>query len=308
MGAPGFWDDQATATRISTEHSRLNRKLERYEKLTGDYEDATGFVELGEEEAGVVELVDSLEAELATLEEDALFTGKYDTGDAVLEIHAGTGGTDAQDWAEMLLRMYLRWAERAASTPSARGEPGEEAGLKSRDRDRAGRERLRHAEGRARRASPGAALAVRLRPPAAHLVRAGRRGPARRRRRGGRDRRVRPADRHLPFERRGRAARQQDRLRGTHHAPPRAASSSSARTSARRRPNKATGDAASSARVSSSSRRRSARPSSRASEAPRRTSGSGVKSARTCSTHTSSSRTTEPTTRSATRSRCSTAG
>jgi peptide chain release factor 2 len=132
MGAPGFWDDQATATRISTEHSRLNRKLERYEKLTGDYEDATGFVELGEEEAGVVELVDSLEAELATLEEDALFTGKYDTGDAVLEIHAGTGGTDAQDWAEMLLRMYLRWtADRGFDAEVLEESPGEEAGLKS---------------------------------------------------------------------------------------------------------------------------------------------------------------------------------
>ena len=132
MGAPGFWDDQATATRISTEQSRISRKLERYERLTGEYEDARGFLELGEDEAGVAELVASLEAELGRLEEDALFTGQYDTGDAVLEIHAGTGGTDAQDWAEMLLRMYLRWlADRGLEAEVVEASPGEAAGLKS---------------------------------------------------------------------------------------------------------------------------------------------------------------------------------
>jgi peptide chain release factor 2 len=132
MGAPGFWDDQAKATRISTEHSRITRKLERYERLTGEYEDARAFLELGEAEAGVAELIASLEAELGRLEEDALFTGQYDTGDAVLEIHAGTGGTDAQDWAEMLLRMYLRWiADRGFEADVIEASPGEEAGLKS---------------------------------------------------------------------------------------------------------------------------------------------------------------------------------
>jgi peptide chain release factor 2 len=132
MGAPGFWDDQATATRISTEHSRISRKLERYERLTAEYEDARGFLELGEDEAAVAELVASLEAELGRLEEDALFTGQYDAGDAVLEIHAGTGGTDAQDWADMLLRMYLRWvADRGFEAEVLEASPGEEAGLKS---------------------------------------------------------------------------------------------------------------------------------------------------------------------------------
>ena len=78
------------------------------------------------------QLVASLEGELARLEEDALFTGQYDTGDAVLEIHAGTGGTDAQDWADMLLRMYLRWAsDRGFATEVLEASPGEEAGLKS---------------------------------------------------------------------------------------------------------------------------------------------------------------------------------
>ena len=132
MSAPGFWDDQASASSISTEHSRLSRKLERYERLRSEYEDAQTFLELGEDEAAIADLVVSLERELDRVREDALFDGQYDAGDAVLEIHAGTGGTDAQDWAEMLLRMYLRWAaDRGFQTEVIEASPGEEAGLKS---------------------------------------------------------------------------------------------------------------------------------------------------------------------------------
>jgi peptide chain release factor 2 len=132
MGAPGFWDDQASATRISTEHSRLTRKLDRYERLQGEFSDATELLQLGEDEDEIAQLVAALEGELARLEEDALFTGQYDAGDAVLEIHAGTGGTDAQDWAEMLLRMYQRWAsDRGFEWEMIEASPGEEAGLKS---------------------------------------------------------------------------------------------------------------------------------------------------------------------------------
>jgi peptide chain release factor 2 len=132
MGAHGFWDDQASATRISTEHSRLTRKLERYERLQGEFADARELLELGEDEDEIAQLVASLEGELGRLQEDALFTGQYDGGDAVLEIHAGTGGTDAQDWADMLLRMYLRWAsDRGFETETIEASPGEEAGLKS---------------------------------------------------------------------------------------------------------------------------------------------------------------------------------
>jgi peptide chain release factor 2 len=132
MGAPGFWDDQASATRISTEHSRLTRKLERYERLRGEFDDARQLQELGEDETEIGETIQSLERELERLQEDALFTGQYDGGDAVLEIHAGTGGTDAQDWADMLLRMYLRWAsDRGFFTEVVEASPGEEAGLKS---------------------------------------------------------------------------------------------------------------------------------------------------------------------------------
>jgi peptide chain release factor 2 len=133
MGAPGFWDDQAGAARISTEHSRTARKLERYEKLRHEYEDAQELVSLGDELGDeLAESLDALERELARVQEDALFNGEYDTGDAILEIHAGTGGTDAQDWADMLLRMYLRWAaDRGFQTEVLEASPGEEAGLKS---------------------------------------------------------------------------------------------------------------------------------------------------------------------------------
>jgi peptide chain release factor 2 len=134
MGAPGFWDDQARAAALATEHARITRKLERYERLQREYEDARELVALGDEELGaeISEAIEPLERELERLQEEALFTGQYDAGDALLEIHAGTGGTDAQDWAEMLLRMYLRWAaERGFETEILEASPGEEAGLKS---------------------------------------------------------------------------------------------------------------------------------------------------------------------------------
>ena len=132
MGVPGFWDDQLRAARISTDQSRITRKLERYERLTGEFEDANELLGLGEDEIEISKLVASLENELGRLQEDALFTGQYDPGDAILEVHAGTGGTDAQDWADMLLRMYLRWtADRGFETEVLEASPGEEAGLKS---------------------------------------------------------------------------------------------------------------------------------------------------------------------------------
>jgi peptide chain release factor 2 len=133
LGAPGFWDDQQRAARISAEHARLSRRLERYERLTRDYEDARELFAMdGDMEDEIAASIEPLRDELARLQEDALFTGEYDGGDAVVTIHAGTGGTDAQDWAEILLRMYLRWASaRGFQVDLVEASPGEEAGLKS---------------------------------------------------------------------------------------------------------------------------------------------------------------------------------
>ena len=133
MGAPDFWDDQSEAARVSTEHSRVSRRLERYEALRREIDDASELLSLEPGlEAEVAEQVVPVRDELARLQEEALFNGEYDVGDAVVTITAGTGGTDAQDWAEMLLRMYLRWtADRGLRTELIEASPGEEAGLKS---------------------------------------------------------------------------------------------------------------------------------------------------------------------------------
>jgi peptide chain release factor 2 len=133
LGAPGFWDDQQNAARVSAEHARLTKRLERYERLTNDYEDARELYAMdGDMAEEIAASIAPLRSELERLQEDALFTGEYDGGDAVVTIHAGTGGTDAQDWAEILLRMYLRWAaDRGFQVELVEASPGEEAGLKS---------------------------------------------------------------------------------------------------------------------------------------------------------------------------------
>jgi peptide chain release factor 2 len=133
LGSPGFWDDQRHAAEVSAEHARLTRRLDRYRRLTQDYEDAKELLAMdGEMEGEIASSIAPLRSELDRLQEDALFSGEYDAGDALVTIHAGTGGTDAQDWAEILLRMYLRWAaDRDFQTELLEASPGEEAGLKS---------------------------------------------------------------------------------------------------------------------------------------------------------------------------------
>ncbi len=136
MGAPGFWDDQERAARVSAEHARATRKLEEFERLQADVEDLGGLVELAEEDADLAaeldEQIASVERRLAGLEEERLFSGRYDSGDALVTVNAGAGGTDAQDWAEMVLRMEMRWAEkRGFKVELLEVSPGEEAGIKS---------------------------------------------------------------------------------------------------------------------------------------------------------------------------------
>jgi len=143
MGAPGFWDDQARAARVSAEHAAASGRLSGYRELNEEVGSLAEMAELlREEQVGgqgdeelLVELAEGIataEGRLAGLEEARLFSGDHDAGDALVTINAGEGGTDAQDWAEMLLRMYLRWAERRGlRTDLKEVQEGAEAGIKS---------------------------------------------------------------------------------------------------------------------------------------------------------------------------------
>jgi peptide chain release factor 2 len=136
MQAPGFWDDSDAAAKVSAQHARTSRKLEAFRGLQSDVDDLDGLVELAEEDedlaAELGEQVASIEERLAAAEEERLFSGQYDAGDALVTVNAGAGGTDAQDWAEMVLRMEMRWAEsRGFGVELLEVSAGEEAGIKS---------------------------------------------------------------------------------------------------------------------------------------------------------------------------------
>jgi peptide chain release factor 2 len=136
MGAPGFWDDSERAAKVSSEHSKASKRLETFRSLESDVEDLGGLMEMAEEDESLQSEVEdqfaSVEARLAELEEQRLFSGPYDVGAALVSVNAGAGGTDAQDWAEMVLRMEMRWAERRGfQTELLEASAGEEAGIKS---------------------------------------------------------------------------------------------------------------------------------------------------------------------------------
>jgi peptide chain release factor 2 len=136
MQAPGFWDDQERAASVSAEHAAVARRLETFRSLERDIEDLETLEEMAAEDesiaSGLEEQRSSIDSRLAELEEARLFSGEYDSGDAVVTVNAGAGGTDSQDWAEMLLRMEMRWAERRGMKVELKeASPGEEAGIKS---------------------------------------------------------------------------------------------------------------------------------------------------------------------------------
>ena len=143
MQAPGFWDDQKTAAKVSSDHAQLNQRLADYRELQTEVDDADELFAIAREEETsgtldqgfVAELDASLsraDTHLAALEEERLFSGEHDAGGAVVTINAGEGGTDAQDWAEMLLRMYSRWAgQRGLKVDLKESQEGGEAGIKS---------------------------------------------------------------------------------------------------------------------------------------------------------------------------------
>jgi peptide chain release factor 2 len=143
MRAPGYWDDQEAAQATSSEYARLKRRLAEFQDLEsrlGDLETTEELVrETLTEDAVDVELLEELTSGLGALEreldhgeEQRFFSGPYDEGGAVVTIHPGAGGTESQDWAEMLLRMYLRWFERRGFKVDVNDVlEGDEAGIKS---------------------------------------------------------------------------------------------------------------------------------------------------------------------------------
>ena len=138
MSEPSFWDDAAAAQKLNQELAALKGGVDTYEGLKAKYEDAETLYEMGIEEndptmEGDIRAELTLIAEgLETLQLEVLLSGDYDANDAILTLHAGAGGTEAQDWTQMLLRMYGRWAERHGFTvETADLQPGDEAGVKS---------------------------------------------------------------------------------------------------------------------------------------------------------------------------------
>jgi len=118
LGRPDLWDDAEAAQAIQREFAELEDDLTLYTGLSGRIDDLETLAELAREESDesieseIESEIEALEREFDRLELRALFTGEYDERDAIVDVNSGAGGVDAQDWAEMLLRMYLRWAER----------------------------------------------------------------------------------------------------------------------------------------------------------------------------------------------------
>ena len=138
MTLPGFYDDQEKSQRVISEMGEVKNKLERFGKLSTQYEEAETLLEMIEEEndpalaAEGEEAVEGVEKSIDELQLMTMLNGEYDHNNAILTFHAGTGGTEAQDWAEMLYRMYTRWAEaHGYSVEVLDVLDGDEAGIKS---------------------------------------------------------------------------------------------------------------------------------------------------------------------------------
>jgi len=138
MEASGFWDNKDKANALMKEKATLERSLKDWNSLSTRFHDLEAMAELAAEEGGEAMRAE-LEREIATIQKDisaaeiaALLSGEQDLSNAIVSIHPGAGGTEAQDWAEMLMRMYLRWAEaHGYKTEILDYQNGEEAGVKS---------------------------------------------------------------------------------------------------------------------------------------------------------------------------------
>ncbi len=137
-GDPNFWNDVAASQKVLQRTKQLKNKLENHARLTSQWEDLTTLVEMAMEEDDasllpeIQEGYDNLESALEEANLATLLTGEYDASNAILTLHAGAGGTEAQDWCQMLFRMYTRWGERHNFTVKTLDyEDGDEAGIKS---------------------------------------------------------------------------------------------------------------------------------------------------------------------------------
>ena len=134
----GFWNDLERSQKVQVRLKQLQNKIGRQEKLLGAWEDLTVLCEMGQE-ADDADILEEVKTEYAALEErveetrmTTLLSGEYDSSNAIMQFHAGAGGTEAQDWAQMLYRMYTRWTERHDFTYQILDyEDGDEAGIKS---------------------------------------------------------------------------------------------------------------------------------------------------------------------------------
>ena len=138
MGSPGFWDDTERAQKVSAKASSVESRIKHYESLNTRADDIEVLMELAEEadDEGMVDEIraefDSLKEDLEALRLQTLLTGEYDGCNCILSLHAGAGGTEAQDWTQMLYRMYTRFAERMGFTVKLLDLlEGDEAGIKS---------------------------------------------------------------------------------------------------------------------------------------------------------------------------------
>jgi peptide chain release factor 2 len=138
MSSNEFWEDQQRANQMSKELKDLQNTVDVFQLLDEKVEDLEVLYELNNQENNpeiweeILHRIDSLEKEIGTRERDLFFDGQYDKNNAIVSIHPGAGGTESQDWAEMLLRMYLRWAEKnSLKTEIVDFLPGDEAGIKS---------------------------------------------------------------------------------------------------------------------------------------------------------------------------------
>lgn len=134
MQRPDFWEDTARATAVSKKQAAISQRIQPWQKLQAEAKELQELLALGDSEleADIGQQLDSAETAFENLKKELRYSGPYDSHDAIMSIYAGAGGTDAQDWAQMLLRMYVRWTEQNNVKVTTINETaGDEAGIKS---------------------------------------------------------------------------------------------------------------------------------------------------------------------------------